>query len=88
MRRGRRLAAVRPGISRAPRATGKEILAALARDGWKLAKVRGSHHYLVKGSRKATVPVHAGEIVRPKLLYYILDQAGLSMDDLIALLNQ
>ncbi len=75
-------------MSRLPRVTGKELVAALRRDDWELSHVRGSHHYLCKGSAKTTVPIHAGETLGPKLLLSILEQSGLSLDELLALLGK
>lgn len=73
---------------RLSRVTGEELLLALKRDGFQVIRVRGSHHYLRRpsGGHLVTVPVHAGETIGPKLLGYILEQAGLSPDDLRALL--
>jgi len=46
--------------------------------------IHGSHHYLEgpKGNL-VTVPVHAGNILKPKNLKSILKQAGITVDDLI-----
>jgi predicted RNA binding protein YcfA (HicA-like mRNA interferase family) len=65
--------------------SGKEVLAALLRAGFKEVHVRGSHHYLEppQGGSLVTVPVHAKRILKPKTLRSILDQAGLTVDDLL-----
>lgn len=75
-------------MSRIPRVTGKEIIAALTRNGYRLIHIRGSHHYLEpqNGQGLVTVPVHAGKIVKPGTLKSILEQAGLSVDEFIELL--
>ena len=73
---------------RLPRLTATELLAALAADGWKAARQRGSHLHLkhpVKPGR-LTVPVHSGRIIKTKTLQTILDVAELSADDLRRLL--
>ena len=70
-----------------PAVTGKDTLAALHRGGFTLDHVRGSHHYL-RGpdGRMATVPVHAGDTLKPKTPRSILRQAGLTIEEFTALL--
>ena len=66
-------------MSRLPRVTARELIAALRRAGLVLDHTRGSHHYLCgPDGRMATVPVHAGENFRPATLRSILKQAGLT----------
>lgn len=64
------------------------MVRALGRAGWGVVRQRGSHRSLRHASRSGTVvvAVHAGEIVKPKTLQSILDQAGLSVDELRELL--
>ncbi|MDN5302003.1 MAG: hypothetical protein PWQ60_1517 [Thermoanaerobacteraceae bacterium] len=71
---------------RLPRMTGKEVIKALSKKGFRLVHIHGSHHYLEgpKGNL-VTVPVHAGDILKPKTLKSILKQAGITADDLIEL---
>jgi len=73
---------------RLPRASGKDVMAALIRAGFKVVHVRGSHHYLEPpgGGLLVTVPVHGNKTLKPKTLKSILDRAGLTIDDLIELL--
>ena len=75
-------------MSRMPRVTGEETMAALLRGGMKKSHVRGSHHYLrwPNGARLVSIPVHAGKILKIGTLTNILDQAGLSVDAFIKLL--
>ena len=75
-------------MPRLPRITGKEALTALISTGFTLVKVRGSHHYLLNPTKAGlvTIPVHSGEIVPPKTLRSILQQAGLTVDEFIELL--
>jgi predicted RNA binding protein YcfA (HicA-like mRNA interferase family) len=75
-------------MSRLPRLTGRDIVAALSRGGFRLLHVRGSHHYLEPpgGKGLVTVPVHAGKIVKPGTLKNILEQADLSLEEFIDLL--
>lgn len=73
---------------RQPRVSGKEVAAALRRAGFKELYIEGSHHYLERPDNKAliTVPVHTNKILKPKTLKSILNQAGLTVDQLIELL--
>ncbi|MEW6192770.1 MAG: type II toxin-antitoxin system HicA family toxin [Bacillota bacterium] len=61
-------------MSKLPRVTGEEVVAALKRAGFILVRIRGSHHHLRKPGIKAlvTVPVHPGGVLKPKLLRNIL----------------
>lgn len=73
---------------KAPRLTGKEILAALKRAGFVVVNVEGSHHQLRRaenGQRVGgivTVPVHGPAIVPQGTLHAILKQTGLTADEL------
>lgn len=69
-------------MPRAPRITGKQALQILVRDfGWYVARQAGSHVHLKHPDRhvRVTVPVHTGEILKPKTLASILDQAGIEL---------
>jgi len=75
---------------RQPRVSGKDIVSALHRAGFKELYIEGSHHYLERPDNRALVtvpvPVHTNKILRPKTLKSILTQAGLTVDQLIELL--
>ena len=73
---------------RQPRITAAQLLRALRRDGWEVDRQRGGHAQLAHPRKPGlvTVPVHVGEILKPKTLATIVEQAGLSMDDLRRLL--
>jgi predicted RNA binding protein YcfA (HicA-like mRNA interferase family) len=73
---------------KSPRITAAQLLRALRRDGWYPDHQTGSHQFLRHPSRPGTVvvAVHAGRIIKPKTLQSILEQAGLSADDLRKLL--
>jgi predicted RNA binding protein YcfA (HicA-like mRNA interferase family) len=69
--------------------TGKELIAALRRIGFDVARVKGSHHFLRHADGRVTVvPVHSGETLGPGLLASILRDVKLSRDDLQRLLQQ
>lgn len=72
---------------RLPRVSGKDVLAALKRNGFTPVDIEGSHHYLLSPAGKiVTVPVHGQSILKPKTLKSILNQAGLTVEELIDLL--
>ena len=74
-------------MSRLPRVTGKELIAALGRVGFAVVRVRGSHHYIRHADGRATVvPVHAGDTLGPGLLARILRDCDLTREQLAALL--
>lgn len=72
---------------RLPRVSGKDVLKALLRSNFRLVDVEGSHHTLISPAGKlVTVPVHGKKILKPRTLKSILDQAGLSVEQLMDLL--
>jgi predicted RNA binding protein YcfA (HicA-like mRNA interferase family) len=74
-------------VSRLPRVTGREVVAALKRAGFDVTRVKGSHHFLRHADGRATVvPVHSGETIGPGLLAAILRDCEIERDDFAALL--
>jgi predicted RNA binding protein YcfA (HicA-like mRNA interferase family) len=74
---------------RLPVVKGRVVLRALEKAGFQLRHVRGSHHVLTHGgppSRMVSVPVHGNKELPIGTLSAILDQAGLTVDEFIALL--
>jgi len=70
-----------------PVVRGKELLAALGRAGFRVSRVKGSHHFLRHPDGQVTVvPVHAGETIGPGLLAKILRDVKLDRDQLQKLL--
>jgi len=47
-----------------PRLTGAEMVRFLESQGFRVVRVRGSHHVLVKGDLRTTVPVHGAQTLR------------------------
>ena len=48
-------------MSKTPRLSAKEIIAALGKAGFVVARIKGSHHFLKHPmGRKTVVPVHSG----------------------------
>ena len=54
----------------------RALLAEQQAAGWNIARVRGSHHQLVKGGKTVTVP-HPKKDLGPGLVKAIRKQAGL-----------
>jgi predicted RNA binding protein YcfA (HicA-like mRNA interferase family) len=74
-------------MSRAPRVSGADLIAALEKLGFAVIRVRGSHHFLRhRNGRTTVVPAHSGEVVGPGLLHKVLRDCKLSIDQLINLL--
>lgn len=73
---------------RLPRITAHELLRALHRAGWYDSKQEGSHLTLRHPDRpsRLVVPVHVGAILKPGLLKGILDDAGMTAEELRNLL--
>jgi predicted RNA binding protein YcfA (HicA-like mRNA interferase family) len=70
-----------------PSVSGKELLAALRKTGFEVARVKGSHHFLRHADGRTTVvPVHSGETIGAGLLSKILRDCDLSRDELHDLL--
>lgn len=74
-------------MTRLPRIRGKDLVRALRRAGFEIARTRGSHVYLKHSDGRATVvPVHAGETIGPGLLTEILRDTEISAEQLRELL--
>ena len=71
-----------------PRITATDLLRALSRAGWTVARQSGSHVVLRHTARPGRIvaPHHRGAILKLKTLESILDEAGLSADELRSLL--
>ncbi|MDP2648325.1 MAG: type II toxin-antitoxin system HicA family toxin [Patescibacteria group bacterium] len=70
-------------MPRLPARTGKQVARVLAKNGFALDHVTGSHHIFVSadGSRRVTVPIHRKDL--PKgTLREILKQSGLTVGDI------
>jgi predicted RNA binding protein YcfA (HicA-like mRNA interferase family) len=70
-------------VTRLPRLTAQEVMRVIERKGFVLVRQSGSHKIFrnSEGTR-ITLPFHSGKILHPKLLKSILEDAGLSVDDL------
>ena len=73
-------------MTKLPRLSGRELIAALETAGFSVVRVRGSHHMLRHADgRITTVPVHGSEIIGVGLLSRILRDCQLTRDELIRL---
>ncbi len=77
-------------MPRLPRISGQDTVKALRRAGFTQFDQTGSNAYLHRfdGANfgpRVTVPIHGQRILAPKTLKAILDAAGLSIDEFIAL---
>lgn len=78
-------------MSKLPSITGKQAIAAFAGDGFVLDRIsKSSHHVLKKPGHRfvLSVPVHAGEILKPGTLRGLISASGLTVEQFIELLNR
>ncbi|MDI7266752.1 MAG: type II toxin-antitoxin system HicA family toxin [Myxococcota bacterium] len=63
--------------------SGKALAEALARKGWTLLRIHGSHHIFGKAGSvvRLSVPVHGNQPLKVGLLRHLLKTAGLSEQD-------
>lgn len=63
--------------------SGKQMCRVLERHGWRLARIRGSHHrYERDGFHPVVVPVHGNSVLKSGTQKSIMKSAGLTDDDL------
>jgi len=69
---------------RLPRLTAREMQGVLEKRGFRLVRQRDSHRIMRDDlGRRVTLPVHPGKILHPKVVAAILEDAGLSDQDLV-----
>jgi len=74
-------------MTKLPALTGKTLIIALAKAGFEVIRIRGSHQYMRHPDGRSTViPVHAGETIGSGLMAKILKDCELSREDLHDLL--
>ncbi|MGC1377213.1 MAG: type II toxin-antitoxin system HicA family toxin [Anaerolineales bacterium] len=75
-------------MTKFPRLTGHQVIAALRRSEFEVLRVRGSHHFLNHADGRCTVvPVHRGEIIGQGLMSQILRDCELERDAFLELLK-
>jgi len=74
-------------MTKLPRPTGKDLLAALRKLGFEIIRTKGSHHYVRhEDGRSTVVSVHAGETIGPGLMARILRDCEITVEDVKSLL--
>jgi predicted RNA binding protein YcfA (HicA-like mRNA interferase family) len=74
---------------RLPAVNGRRVVQALTRAGFVVDRIVGSHHVLASPGdprRAVSVPVHSGRDLKPGTLRGIIRQAGLTVEEFVALL--
>ena len=74
---------------RLPSLKADDVIRALRRAGFEVARIKGSHHVLRHRddpSRGTVVPVHASQDIKRGLLRKIIGDAGLTVEEFKALL--
>ena len=70
-----------------PSVSGKDVIRALEKAGFELARIRGSHHTMRHtDGRAVTVPVHSGRDMPPGTLRGVLRIIGMTVEELTDLL--
>ena len=64
--------------------SGKKLAKAVAKNGWQLARIKGSHNIFVKDGRseRIVIPVHGSRTLKTGLLKALMKIADLTEDDL------
>ena len=75
-------------MSKLPSLTAKKVIRALKKVGFIEDRQKGSHLVLFqeKTRNRVVVPMHSGRDIKRSLLYAIIDDAKLSVDDFLHLL--
>jgi predicted RNA binding protein YcfA (HicA-like mRNA interferase family) len=67
--------------------TARQVIGVLDKIDFLWARQKGSHAiYKNAEGKRVTVPIHSGRTLHPKVLQNILRDAGLSVDEFVALL--
>jgi len=74
-------------MSKLPSLTASQLISALQKIGFIIARVKGSHHILIHADgRRTVIPVHSGQDIGIGLLSQILRVCQLTKDELRSLL--
>lgn len=76
-------------MSSLPSITGEQAVEAFEKCGFFVARIKGSHHILKKEGHRflLSVPVHAGECLKPGTLRQLIRAAGLTPEAFVQLLQ-
>jgi predicted RNA binding protein YcfA (HicA-like mRNA interferase family) len=67
--------------------TARQVIGVLEKIKFHWVRQKGSHAiYKNAEGKRATVPIHSGKTLHPKVLQNILRDAGLNVDEFVALL--
>ncbi len=70
-------------MSSFPSVTGQDLIKALNKCGFKVIRIKGSHHFLRhEDGRRSVVPVHKNETIGKGLLAQILRDCEISREEL------
>ena len=74
-------------MSNFPSVTGLQLIKALAKIGFLVSRVKGSHHWITHADgRRTSIPVHGKETLGPGILLKILRDIDITRDELRDLL--
>ena len=64
--------------------SGKDFAKILKKNGWKLARIQGSHHIYTKKGRKERIslPIHGNKDIKLGLLKHFMKLAGIKESDI------
>lgn len=76
--------------SKLPVVSGKKLVKALRKNGYKVVRQRGSHVFIESpdGTCGSVIPVHGNEDLGLGLLKSILNDFGLEVDEILKMLNR
>jgi len=76
-------------MTKVPSLSGKQVISALHKAGFKVIRQKGSHVFLRHNDGRTTVvPVHSGETFGPGLLHKIISDADMNREEFIKLLKK
>jgi predicted RNA binding protein YcfA (HicA-like mRNA interferase family) len=59
--------------------TGKQVIKILEKEGWQLLRISGSHHRMIKGNKKVSIPVHGAKDLKIRTLKSIERDTGVKL---------
>ena len=74
-------------MSNIPAISGKQMISALKKNGFDVARIKGCHHFLIHSDgRRTVVPVHGKEIIGKGLFSQILRDCELNVEEFLKFL--
>ena len=75
-------------MSKFPRLTGQQVIAALKKAGFEVLRIKASHHFRNHpDGRRTVVPVHRGETIGPGLMLKIIRDCEMEREEFMELLK-